>query len=265
MSVFSRHAQVRTDTGRPVGVDQAIQAAADAVADWRVDQVAPRGLTGVDPESRFVLLCWDVLGAPEFRFNEAMLLGRCAGLGVDALTDAGLLDKKGEMVRLLPAAERRRERQVRSEQEQQLSLFAVEGGRRKAQRRKVHPSDEWFASAVDMCHALALRYAEAGGGQAGIGAARGTALQQGWKADGPCARLMEALVRAAPPSVRFPGKGKLKTPADFYPEFRAWHALLKPVFGIEPPDWTEPVAAQPLLPHLDEESEEETDEESTEA
>jgi hypothetical protein len=71
-----------------------------------------------------------------------------------------------------------------------------------------------------MCHALALRHAEAGGGAAGIGAARGMGLQQGWTAESPCARLMTALVNAAPDAVRFPGKGKQKTVADEFPEFR---------------------------------------------
>jgi len=82
-------------------------------------------------------------------------------------------------------------------------------------------------------------------------AARGIALQQGWNADGLCARLMEALVNAAPPAVRFPGKGEKKTAADEFPEFRAWHTMLKPLFGIEPPEWKEPVKAQPALPGME--------------
>jgi len=251
MEVFSRFASVRTDTGEDVGVDEAIQAAADAVVEWRVAQLAERGLEGVDPESRFVLLCWDVLGAQEFRFNEAMLLGRSAGLGVNSLVEAGLLVKKGSNVALLSARERRRDRPVRDMAEQ-MPLIETKG-RARRRSRQVHPGDAFFASAIDMCHALALRYAEAGAGQAGIGAARAMALQQGWGPESPCARLMEALVRAAPMAVRFAGEEGKKTAAthrgraDAFPEFRAWHALLKPLFGLAPPEWREPEELQPRL------------------
>jgi putative DNA methylase len=69
---------------------------------------------------------------------------------------------------------------------------------------------------------------------------------------------MEALVRAAPPAVRFPGGGKQKTVADEFPEFRAWHAMLRPLFGLEPPDWQPAAVLQPTL--LAEEADEETDE-----
>ena len=74
MEVFSRYDEVKSDTGERVSVADAIQIAADAVAEWRVEQLAKRGLDGVMWHSRFcVLLCWDVLGAAEFRFNEAKL------------------------------------------------------------------------------------------------------------------------------------------------------------------------------------------------
>lgn len=46
---------------------------------------------------------------------------------------------------------------------------------------------------------------------------------------------MEALVHAAPQAVRFE-KGKTSAAA-LYPEFRAWHALLEPLFGLAPPEW----------------------------
>jgi len=229
-----------------VSVEEAIQAAADSVADWRVEQLAKRGLEGVDPESRFVLLCWDVLGAAQFRFNEAMLLGRSVGMDVNSLVAAGLLTRSGDNVTLLPAKDRRRERAVKTEAEQ-LALFDTPK-KRRGTKRKVHPDDEYFSSAIDMCHALALQYAESGAGQAGIGAVRHMALQQTWTADSPCARLMAALVEAAPPGVRFPGKGAKRTAADDYPEFRAWYALLKPVFDIQPAPWVEPHEAQPRLP-----------------
>jgi adenine-specific DNA methylase len=263
MEVFSRYDQVRTDTGALVGVADAIQLAADAVADWRVAQLAQRGLEGVDAESRFVLLCWDVLAAAEFRFNEAMLLGRSVGMDVEQLVRAGLVEKVGDRVRLLAAAERRRERPqtgmaVPTAVPLSIGADMSTGRRGRASRRQVHPQDSTFASAIDMCHALALCYLDAGGGQAGVGAAKSMALQQGWTAESPCARLMEALVRAAPEGVRFPdnpGKGKQKSAAEQFPEFRAWHALLQPLFGIQPPEWKPAAILQPMLSPFEEEEE----------
>ncbi|MBM3214088.1 DUF1156 domain-containing protein [Candidatus Poribacteria bacterium] len=253
MEVFSGYAEVRTDTGQRVGVAEAIETAADAVAEWRIEQLAARGIEGLDAESRFALLCWDTLQAPEFRFNEAMMLGRAVGMDVDALIGAGLLVKKGEQVRLLPASERRRERAVRRDTaEAQLMLFGLPKRGRARRARSVHPLDEVFASGIDACHAVALRYADAGGGDAGIGAVKGMARQQGWSRESPPARLMEALVRAAPASVRFGGKGEKV--AETYPEFRAWHALLNPVFGMEPLEWKRPVNVQPSLHGMDDEA-----------
>ena len=266
MEVFSRYAQVRTDTGEPVGVEEAIQAAADAVAEWRAEQSAPRGLDGVDHESKFIHLCWDVLGAAQFRFNEAMLLGRSVGMDVTTLVAAGLVSKTGENITMLPAKERRRDQPIR-DHSQQLELPTGGGRKRRVQtKRKVHPSDVAFASAIDACHALALRHADAGGGDAGIGSARQLALQQRWTRESPVAKLMAALVEAAPAAVRFPGKGRQRTAADDFPEFRAWHALLKPLFGLEASAWVAPKPLQPRLKQLEvvEEDEFEEDEEGKE-
>jgi len=256
MEVFSRYDDVKTDTGEKVAVADAIQTAADAVAKWRVEQLAERGLEGVDGESRFALLCWDVLGAAEFRFNEAMLLGRAVGIDVARLKETGLVSTTGDKVKMLRASERRREKPIRSEQEQ-LALFTEHRRTRAKPSRKVHPNDEYFVSAIDMCHALALRHEESGGGQAGVGAARGMALQQGWGAESGCARLMTAMVNAAPLAVRFPGKGRVRTQADEFPEFRAWHAMLKPLFSIDPPLWKEPTIIQGALLTTDEDDDDE--------
>jgi hypothetical protein len=56
-------------------------------------------------------------------------------------------------------------------------------------------------------------------------------------------RLIEALLKAAPPAVRR-DKGEV---AAKFAEFRAWHAMLQPLFGIEPPDWTEKPPDQGIL------------------
>jgi putative DNA methylase len=259
MRVFTQYEEVRLDTGERVSVADAIQLAADEVAQWRLEQLAARGLEDVDPESRFYLLCWDVLQAEEFRFNEAMLLGRAVGMDVDRLKDFGLLERDGEKVKILPAASRRRDKPIKAGPEQILLTADPQPGSKNKKSskttRKVHPQDDHFSSAIDMCHAIALRYADTGGGDNGIAEAKSMALQKGWNKESPCCKLMEALLNAAPPAVRFPGKKKEKTAADRFPEFRAWHAMLKPVFGIDPPEWKEPT--QPLVLDLYEDEEEE--------
>jgi len=238
MEVFSRFREVRTDTGEPVSVARAIDEASEAVSIWRKEQLAPRGLDGVEPEGQFALLCWDVLGAEEFRFNEAKLLGHAVGMDVEQLIAAGLVSKSGEKIKILSAQERRRARPLEPDEMVQ-TLFGTEiipRRRRKGDVLKIHPNDPQFRTALDGCQALALRYIEAENSAAGIGAAKGLALQQQWRKDSPVARLMEALVKAAPDAVKWvKGKGSA---AERFPEFRAWHALLKPLFDIEPPDWT---------------------------
>ncbi len=224
LEVYSRYAEVRTDTGDEVGVDRAIDIASDAVSDWRIQQLAARGLEGVEPEGKFALLCWDVLGAAEFRFNEAKLLGHAVGMDVTQLAAAGLVKRTADKVNIQSAKDRRRDKAIEEAED------AGKGG-------KVHPNDTAYKTALDGCHALALRYVEAGEGTAGVGAARSLARQQGWDKDSAVARLMAALVQAAPAAVRI-DRGKTSAAAKF-PEFRAWHALLYPLFGLPAPDWTE--------------------------
>jgi adenine-specific DNA methylase len=246
MEVFSRFATVRTDTGLNVAVGQALEEAADAVSAWRLAELAPRGLEGVEGEGRFYLLCWDVLGAAEFRFNEAKLLGHAVGMDVEQLVAAGLVSKEGDKIKILPAKERRRDQALKPE-EVMDTLFGpvtVPQKRTKKQVLKVHPNDPTFRTVLDACQALALRYLEAGDGVGGIGSARALIRQQGWTKDSPVAKLMAALVESAPEGVRHE-KGKQSAAAKF-PEFRAWHSLLQPLFEVEPPDWTE--KAPPELP-----------------
>lgn len=174
MEVYSRYDEVGTDIGVPVSVDKAIDEASDGVSNWRVEQLAARGLDGVEAEGRFVLLCWDVLGAAEFRFNEAKLLGHAVGMDVGQLVAAGLVTKSGDKIQMLPAKERRRERALDPDEvtETLFGPLAVARKRTKKQSLKVHPNDPRFRTTLDACHALALRYLEAGGDSAGIGSAR---------------------------------------------------------------------------------------------
>lgn len=244
LEVYSEHEEVRTDTGDPVGVDRAIDEASDAVSQWRIEQLAAQGLEGVEAEGRFALLCWDVLGAAEFRFNEAKLLGHAVGMDVETLVAAGLVTKESDKVKILSAKQRRRERPLEPDEHIE-TLFGTETKgkrRRKSDVLKVHPNDPAFRTALDGCHALALRYIEAGGGAGGVGAARALARQQGWRMDSGVARLMAALVQAAPEAVRRE-KGAKSAAAQFA-EFRAWYALLQPLFALPAPDWTEKAPPQ---------------------
>lgn len=240
MEVFSRYDSVVTDTGQPVDVADALEIASDAVMGWRVEKLADAGLEGVEPEGRFALLFWDVLKAEEVRFNEVKLLGHAVGMDVERLVAAGLVTKTGDKVKVLPAKERRRDEPLTQEQVQ--TLFGpeiVEGRRRrKSDVLKVHPNDPSFRTALDACHAVALAYAEAGGGAAGIGVAKSLARRLSWSPDGPVARLMDALVKAAPVAVQY--TKKKGDAADRFPEFRAWRDILQEVFAIKPAEWKPP-------------------------
>jgi adenine-specific DNA methylase len=262
MEVYSRYDVVKTDTGVPVNVGMAIDEAADAVSSWRIEQLAKRGLEGVEAEGKFYLLCWDVLGAAEFRFNEAKLLGHAVGMDVSQLQAAGLIEKSGDKIKILAAMKRRRSKALEQDEIEQTLFGPVtkEKKRRKHDTLKVHPNDPVFRTALDGCHALAIRFIDVGSLGGGIGSAKALVRQQRWSKDSGVARLMEALVLAAPEALRFEA-GKKSAAAEF-PEFRAWHALLEPLFGLKPPEWKRKVEPQAKLFSEDEEKE---PEESAEA
>jgi hypothetical protein len=212
--------------------------ASEAVSAWRVEQLASNGLDDVEPEGLFVALCWDVLGAAEFWFNEAHLLGKAVGMDVDQLVVAGLVTKTGDKIQMVPAKDRRRERPIKPE-EVKDTLFGpvtIPVKRRKKEILKIHPNDPQFRTALDACHALALRYVEGEGGSAGIGSARALANQQNCTKASAVARLMGALLNAAPEGLTDPDQKR--SAAKDFPEFDTWHALLRPLFGVDPPDWT---------------------------
>ena len=261
MEVYSRHDEVRTDTGLPVVVDKAIDEASDAVSTWRVEQLAARGLDGVEPEGQFALLCWDVLGAAEFRFNEAKLLGHAVGMDVEQLVVAGLVTKSGDKIQMVPAKERRRHRALDPDEAEETLFGKVTVSKKRTKKDvlKIHPNDPRFRTALDACHALALRYIEGGRGAAGIGSAKALTRQQRWTPDSPVARLMEALVHAAPSALRHE-KSRQSAAAKF-PEFKTWHELLEPLFGITPPDWTEQAPPQGAFFNAPAEEDEESVEE----
>jgi putative DNA methylase len=270
MSVFSAFDEVRTDTGEKIGVGAAIDIGADAVANWRIRKLAAGGLEGVEPEAQFALLCWDTLGAAEFRFNEAKVLGHAVGMDVSSLEIAGLINVDGDKVKILSATQRRRDVPLTNDEAQQLLFGFVHGGKKvkKADALKIHPRDPAFRTHLDKAQALALAYAGAGGGAAGIGAAKSFTLRHWIKTGDATVRLIEALLKAAPPAMRR-DRGEVGTR---FAEFRAWHAMLEPLFGIAAPDWTEKPPDQGVLQLLartgaaaDEEEEIDLDEEEAES
>ena len=173
-------------------------------------------------------------------------------------------------MKVLSAAERRRDVPLTNDEAQQL-LFGFVQGRgkqvKKADALKIHPRDPAFRTHLDKAQALALAYADAGGGAAGIGASKSFALRHSIKPGDATVRLIEALLKAAPPAVRR-DKGEV---AVKFAEFRAWHTMLEPLFGIAPPDWTEKPPDQGVLQLLartgggiDEHEENDLDEEEAE-
>lgn len=262
MEVYSRFDQVVTDTGVPVAIGEALDIASDAVSSWRVEQLAAKGLDGVEAEGRFALLCWDVLGAEEFRFNEAKLLGHAVGMDVESLVVAGLVTKSGDKIKMVSARDRKREEPLKPEEIQTLfgTVVLAKKGKKK-DVLKVHPGDAGFRTALDACHAMAIEYIEGRDPQRGIALVKALSRRHGWTKDSDAVRLMEALVVAAPDGVRF-DRGKTSAGAQF-PEFRAWHHMLGEVFGLEQPEWKMKVAPKTLFDVEDDadDEEEEGDEE----
>ena len=188
----------------------------------------------LEPEAQFALLCWDTLRAAEFRFNEAKLLGHAVGMDVSSLEIAGLISVKQDQVKILSASERRRDVPLTNDQAQQLVFGFVDGSGKKVKKAdalKIHPRDPAFRTHLDKAQALALADADAGGGAAGIGSAKSFTLRHSIKTGDATVGLIEALLKAAPPAVRR-DNGAVATR---FAEFRAWHAILLPVFDIEPP------------------------------
>lgn len=241
IAVLSQHGEVRQQTGELVDLGGVLDTAAKAVMEWRLARLVPVGLRDLDPDSQFVLLCWDVQQAAEFRFDQARLMSTAVNRDLLKLEDAGLVIKRNEWTRMAPAQSRRRERKLEQREidDSELDLGAPKKRRvKKGQVRKIHPQDPEFRTSIDACHALAMAAVKRDG-SVDVGAAKDLARSHSWLGKKECAvaRLMKALVKAAPVGLRNPDKKG--SAAKDYPEFRAWHDLLKPLFGIEPPDWTE--------------------------
>ena len=234
IEVFSRHSEVKTDMGDPVGVDKALDEADRAVTDLRIQQLAKRGLDGVEPEGKFYLLCWDVLQAAEFRFNEARLIGDAVGMDVDTLVAAGLVSKTGDKIKLLSAADRRSTQKAEQEEVGEALFGALPTGKKKRVKKgdvlKVHPDDPRFRTALDRCQLLPCDKSKR------VVVPQVSEPPGNWLSsrDGKTVRQSENCWKhLSRPLPRPCGLKREDSAAALSPEFRAWHDLLEPLFGIE--------------------------------
>ncbi len=233
-----------TDTGEPIGVGEAIDEATEAVSAWRIEQLAERGLDGVEPKARFALLCWDVLGAAEFRVNEARLLGNAVGMDVDTMIAAGLVSKYRRQDQD-GAREGTAQRPALDAGEVDFVGAPIAGTTVTRSRCAEGPPERPqlpHGTGRLPCAGTALS-----GARRRCGRHRQRpriARRQNWtRRRGSVARLMEALVMPRRRPYRWTTGGP--NAAAMFPEFRAWHALLQPLFGIVTPDWT---PLEPLQP-----------------
>ena len=159
----------------------------------------------MEPEGQFYLLCWDVLGAAEFRFNEAHLLGKAVGMDVDQLVAAGLVSKTGDKIKILSAKDRRRERALEPDEVIE-TLFGTGDGQEEADE-EAGAQGPPERSAVP--HGPRRLPCPGPAVHRGQGRGRRNRLGQGPRAPARLAggvsgvaRLMAALVNAAPEAVQ---------------------------------------------------------------
>jgi hypothetical protein len=75
-----------------------------------------------------------VLGAAEFRFNEAKLLGHAVGMDVSQLEAAGLVTKSGDKVKMLSARDRRRDRALEPDEVTETLFGPIASGKSERKR-----------------------------------------------------------------------------------------------------------------------------------
>ena len=87
--------------------EDALNAARNAVKDWRLEQLAQvQRRSHVDPLTEWFVLAWDAFKAAEFPADEALKLARVVGVNFDAQLRGRLLEVKGSDVVLWDSAMR---------------------------------------------------------------------------------------------------------------------------------------------------------------
>ncbi len=121
---FSRHWPLRRGTPRPkprgrkksIGEgsdpyvatpEDALGAARREVKRWRLEQLVHlKASADLDSTTAFFVLAWDTFRAPEFAYDEALLLARAVGVDLEHEITGRLAEKKGSNLRMWDSAQR---------------------------------------------------------------------------------------------------------------------------------------------------------------
>ncbi len=204
-----RQAELLEEDWDPYAVtpDDALDAARREVQRWRLEQLAtPRGNTGLDPATAFIVFAWDTFRAPLFAYDEALHLARSVGVDLDSVVIGRLAEKKGSNVRLWDSAHRAAKGTLGAADGSRSMIDAVHHAANLARSRSV-------AAARDML------------------AETGVDREQGFLV------ALEALLEVLPPSVNITGvslSGDLAAAGD---DFEALYNLYRLAF---PDDIDEP-------------------------
>lgn len=87
--------------------EDALQAARREVKDWRLKQLVQQSTRAeLDPATAWFVLAWDSFGAPEFPYDEALMLARAVGVDLEREIVGKLAEKKGNNLHLLDSSAR---------------------------------------------------------------------------------------------------------------------------------------------------------------
>lgn len=87
--------------------EDALEAARREVKDWRLKQLVQQNTRAeLDPTTAWFVLAWDSFGAPEFPYDEALMLARAVGVDLERDIVGKLAEKKANNLQLLDSAAR---------------------------------------------------------------------------------------------------------------------------------------------------------------
>jgi putative DNA methylase len=87
--------------------EDALEAARREVKDWRLKQLVQQNTRAeLDPTTAWFVLAWDSFGAPEFPYDEALMLARAVGVDLERDIVGKLAEKKANNLHLLDSAAR---------------------------------------------------------------------------------------------------------------------------------------------------------------
>ena len=87
--------------------EDALEAARREVKDWRLKQLVQQNTRAeLDPLTAWFVLAWDSFGAPEFPYDEALMLARAVGVDLERDIVGKLAEKKQNNLHLLDSAAR---------------------------------------------------------------------------------------------------------------------------------------------------------------